>query len=119
MNIDTKIIARTVKFAVSNISQYDFGSLWSTVFSLRGKIFFLTNLLSFIWGEYSLMMTFMLEPFCFTNSIISINSTIIIIVECYETTSVVLAWLISALKVVGGSLTDHRFLFLGAGEVNP
>ncbi|KAI3521516.1 hypothetical protein L1887_10986 [Cichorium endivia] len=32
------------------------------------------------------------------------------------TASVVLAGLISALKLVGGSLTDHRFLFLGAGE---
>ncbi|XP_010521509.1 PREDICTED: NADP-dependent malic enzyme 4, chloroplastic [Tarenaya hassleriana] len=32
------------------------------------------------------------------------------------TASVVLAGLISALKFVGGSLADHRFLFLGAGE---
>ncbi|KAK9066222.1 hypothetical protein SSX86_013543 [Deinandra increscens subsp. villosa] len=32
------------------------------------------------------------------------------------TASVVLAGLISALKLVGGSLADHRFLFLGAGE---
>ncbi|KAM0036807.1 NADP-dependent malic enzyme [Helianthus debilis subsp. tardiflorus] len=32
------------------------------------------------------------------------------------TTSVVLAGLISALKLVGESLADHRFLFLGAGE---
>ncbi|CAL5360412.1 unnamed protein product [Camellia sinensis] len=30
--------------------------------------------------------------------------------------SVVLVGLISALKVVGGSLADHKFLFLGAGE---
>lgn len=29
----------------------------------------------------------------------------------------VLAGLISALKLVGGSLADHKFLFLGAGEV--
>ncbi|KVH97995.1 Malic enzyme, NAD-binding [Cynara cardunculus var. scolymus] len=34
------------------------------------------------------------------------------------TASVVLAGLISALKLVGGSLADHRFLFLGAGETN-
>ncbi|KAL0541477.1 hypothetical protein IC582_021522 [Cucumis melo] len=33
------------------------------------------------------------------------------------TALVVLAGLISALKVVGGSLFDHRFSFLGAGEV--
>ncbi|KAF5933980.1 hypothetical protein HYC85_030151 [Camellia sinensis] len=32
------------------------------------------------------------------------------------TASVVLVGLISALKVVGGSLADHKFLFLGAGE---
>ncbi|CAM8985540.1 unnamed protein product [Rhodiola kirilowii] len=32
------------------------------------------------------------------------------------TASVVLAGLISALKLVGGSLADHKFLFLGAGE---
>ncbi|MFS7916038.1 putative malate dehydrogenase (oxaloacetate-decarboxylating) (NADP(+)) [Helianthus anomalus] len=32
------------------------------------------------------------------------------------TASMVLAGLISALKLVGGSLADHKFLFLGAGE---
>ncbi|PWA48234.1 NADP-dependent malic enzyme, chloroplastic [Artemisia annua] len=32
------------------------------------------------------------------------------------TSSVVLAGLISVLKLVGGSLADHKFLFLGAGE---
>ncbi|XP_047179875.1 NADP-dependent malic enzyme-like [Vigna umbellata] len=32
------------------------------------------------------------------------------------TASVVLAGVVSALKLVGGNLTDHRFLFLGAGE---
>ncbi|EEF46387.1 malic enzyme, putative [Ricinus communis] len=32
------------------------------------------------------------------------------------TASVVLAGLVAALKLVGGSLADHRFLFLGAGE---
>lgn len=32
------------------------------------------------------------------------------------TASVVLAGLVSALKLVGGTLADHRFLFLGAGE---
>lgn len=30
----------------------------------------------------------------------------------------VLAGLVAALKLVGGNLTDHRFLFLGAGEVS-
>lgn len=34
------------------------------------------------------------------------------------TASVVLAGLVAALKVVGGTLADHRFLFLGAGEVS-
>lgn len=33
------------------------------------------------------------------------------------TASVVLAGLVAALKLVGGNLADHRFLFLGAGEV--
>jgi len=33
------------------------------------------------------------------------------------TAAVVLAGLISALKLLGGSLADHTFLFLGAGEV--
>ncbi|XVF74511.1 hypothetical protein PTKIN_Ptkin13bG0116100 [Pterospermum kingtungense] len=32
------------------------------------------------------------------------------------TASVVVAGLVAALKVVGGTLADHRFLFLGAGE---
>ncbi|KAK7374995.1 hypothetical protein VNO80_08439 [Phaseolus coccineus] len=35
------------------------------------------------------------------------------------TAAVVLAGLIAALKLVGGDLLDHRFLFLGAGEVFP
>jgi len=34
------------------------------------------------------------------------------------TASVVLAGLVAALKLVGGNLADHRFLFLGAGEVS-
>jgi len=33
------------------------------------------------------------------------------------TASVVLAGLLAALKLVGGTLADHTFLFLGAGEV--
>jgi hypothetical protein len=33
------------------------------------------------------------------------------------TASVVLAGLLAALKVVGGTLADHTYLFLGAGEV--
>jgi len=33
------------------------------------------------------------------------------------TASVVLAGLVAALKLVGGNLADHKFLFLGAGEV--
>ncbi|XVE98092.1 hypothetical protein REPUB_Repub03eG0075600 [Reevesia pubescens] len=32
------------------------------------------------------------------------------------TASVVLAGVVSALKLIGGTLADHRFLFLGAGE---
>jgi malate dehydrogenase (oxaloacetate-decarboxylating)(NADP+) len=34
------------------------------------------------------------------------------------TASVVLAGLLSALKVVGGTLAEHTYLFLGAGEVS-
>ena len=33
------------------------------------------------------------------------------------TASVVLGGLLSALKLLGGTLSDHTFLFLGAGEV--
>lgn len=33
------------------------------------------------------------------------------------TASVVLAGLVAAQKLVGGTLADHRYLFLGAGEV--
>lgn len=33
------------------------------------------------------------------------------------TASVVLAGIVSALKLVGGTLAEHTFLFLGAGEV--
>jgi malic enzyme len=35
------------------------------------------------------------------------------------TAAVVLAGLVASLKVTGGTLADHTFLFLGAGEVNP
>ena len=35
------------------------------------------------------------------------------------TASVVLAGLMAALKLVGGTLAEHKFLFLGAGEVCP
>ncbi|MFS8005969.1 putative malate dehydrogenase (oxaloacetate-decarboxylating) (NADP(+)) [Helianthus anomalus] len=42
--------------------------------------------------------------------------TCVLTFTLYGTTSVVLAGLIYALKLVGGSLADHRFLFLGAGE---
>lgn len=34
------------------------------------------------------------------------------------TASVVLAGLVAALKLVGGTLADQTFLFLGAGEVS-
>jgi len=35
------------------------------------------------------------------------------------TAAVVLAGLVASLKETGGTLADHTFLFLGAGEVNP
>lgn len=35
------------------------------------------------------------------------------------TASVVLAGLFAALNIVGGTLAEHSFLFLGAGEVVP
>jgi malic enzyme len=34
------------------------------------------------------------------------------------TASVVLAGLLASLKVVGGTLAEHTYLFLGAGEVS-
>lgn len=34
------------------------------------------------------------------------------------TACVVLGGLLSALKLIGGTLSDHTFLFLGVGEVN-
>lgn len=34
------------------------------------------------------------------------------------TASVVLAGVVAALKLIGGTLAEHRFLFLGAGEVS-
>lgn len=34
------------------------------------------------------------------------------------TASVVLAGLLASLKLIGGTLADHTFLFLGAGEVS-
>lgn len=34
------------------------------------------------------------------------------------TACVVLGGLLSALKLIGGTLSDHTFLFLGAGEVS-
>lgn len=34
------------------------------------------------------------------------------------TASVVLAGLLSSLKIVGGNLAEHTYLFLGAGEVS-
>lgn len=36
--------------------------------------------------------------------------------ELQGTASVVLAGLLASLKVVGGTLADHTYLFLGAGE---
>ena len=35
------------------------------------------------------------------------------------TSAVVLSGLVASLKVSGGTLTDHTFLFLGFGEVSP
>lgn len=46
------------------------------------------------------------------------NSTYINIIFLLQgTASVVLAGLVASLKLLGGSLGDHTFLFLGAGEV--
>lgn len=44
-------------------------------------------------------------------------SDILLILLLQGTASVVLAGVIAALKLLGGSLADHTFLFLGAGEV--
>lgn len=44
---------------------------------------------------------------------------LIIYVLSQGTASVVLAGVVAALKLIGGTLGDHTFLFLGAGEVRP
>lgn len=40
------------------------------------------------------------------------------ICDLQGTASVVLAGLVAALKLVGGTLAEHTYLFLGAGEVS-
>lgn len=49
------------------------------------------------------------------------NFGVLLYIVCFffqGTASVVLAGVVAALKLVGGSLGDHKFLFLGAGEVS-
>lgn len=52
-----------------------------------------------------------------TNFVLCCNNRWLFLVQ--GTASVVLAGLVASLKLPGGTLADHTFLFFGAGEVPP
>lgn len=65
--------------------------------------------------ESFLIMIVLVRTLFFPFFLVIENSVILL----QGTASVVLAGVVSALNLIGGSLDEHKFLFLGAGEVRP
>lgn len=65
------------------------------------------------------MMIYRYDPNCrqLTFSYNNSGTILLLILLLQGTASVVLSGLVASLKLLGGTLGDHTFLFLGAGEV--